>query len=132
MVAPYNAAAQLVYTDNHKGISACHGSASLLAFGVDKMILYFDWENQEAKYIDREHALQRLMMTQEQLTDLLLLSGSIIMPPVPEIVREGQVPSIAAARQVLGQAGMDGIQAVKQTKDKEYFALFIKAKIAVR
>lgn len=96
------------------------------------MILYFDWENKQAHFIDRERALQRLMMTQEQLTDLLLLSGSIIMPPVPEIVREGQVPGIAAARQVMNQAGMNGMQAVSQTKDREYMTLFIKARLAVK
>lgn len=132
MVAPYNAAAQLVYTDNIKGISACHGSASLLAFGVDKMILHFDWDKEQAHFIDRERALQRLMLSQEQLTDLLLLSGSTILPPVPEIVREGQVPTIHAARLVMSQAGMNGLQAAQQTKDRDYHSLFIKAKIAVK
>lgn len=132
MVAPYNAAAQLVYTDENKGISACHGSASLLAFGVDKMILNFDWERKEATYIDREHALRRLMFTQEQLTDLLLLSGSTILPPVPEIVRDAQVPTILAARQILNQAGMNGVRAAGQSGDKEYQKLFVQARLAVK
>ncbi|PPJ61351.1 hypothetical protein CBER1_09605 [Cercospora berteroae] len=132
MVAPYSAAAQLAYTDSIRGVAASHGSASLLAFGIDRFVLHFDWDAQLAHFIDRDSALAQLNMTIEQLTDLLMLSGLLILPPIPEIVREGQVPSIAAARQVLGQAGMNGWQAAQQSKDKDYETAFKKARLAVK
>ncbi|KAF2216184.1 hypothetical protein CERZMDRAFT_93483 [Cercospora zeae-maydis SCOH1-5] len=132
MVAPYNAAAQLAYTDSIRGVAAAHGSASLLAFGIDKFILHFDWDAQLAHFIDRGQALSRLSMDEGQLTDLLMLSGLLLLPPIPEIIRDNQVPSITAARQVLRQAGMNGFRAAQQSKDKDYETAFKKASFAVR
>ncbi|KJX95519.1 xpg i-region protein [Zymoseptoria brevis] len=131
-VAPYNAAAQLVYLDQEGYISACYGSASCLVFGADKVVTSFDWESKKASWIELSQVLNKLMFKQHQFVDLCLLSGSSILATMPEIDIDALIPKMVAARTVLNRANQDGHLACLQSKDEEYLALFRKAKFAVK
>jgi hypothetical protein len=132
MTAPYSAAAQLAYFDEERYVSCAFGSAALLVYNVDQVILNFDWDSKEVSFVMRDEVLQKLMINHTQLVDLLLLSGSCILPPIPEIDTGTEAPKIPAARQVLNRAGQDGHMACLQAKDEEYLAQYRKARAAVK
>lgn len=112
-------------------MSGSYGSASLLVYNVDKVILNFDWENKTASFVEQEEVLRKLMITHDQLVDLLLLSGSSLLPAIPEIDNDA-LPKLPEARKVLNRAQQDGYTACLQSKDEEYTALYRKAKAAVK
>ena len=130
-VAPYSAAAQLVYHQDDNSIVAISGSASALAFNADKVIIGFDWENKRVSFIIKEQLLAKLSMNQSQFVDLCLLAGLSLLSPLPEIDTEA-TPKIPAARAVLAQCGFDGHAVCVRAKDEQYLTLFRKAKTAVR
>lgn len=130
-VAPYNAAAQLVYMEDEELFDGLAGSASALVFGAEKVITHFDWEIQRAFYVTKDAILSKLGLALPQFVDLCLLSGSSILTTIPEIDNESTTSKMTAAKAVLARAGNDGHTACLQTKDTEYLDLFRKAKTAV-
>ena len=97
MVAPYNAAAQMVVLEQNQYVNALHGSASTLVFGVDRVITKLDWNDRKIMFVDREQVLAKLGLSQQQLVDLLLLSGTSIIAAMPEVDAENAIPKLQPA-----------------------------------
>ncbi|CAK3800673.1 xpg i-region [Lecanosticta acicola] len=130
-VAPYSAAAQLVHMEREKYLSAIYGSASVLVFGAEKVLISFDWDSKRVAFISKDQILAKLVLNQSQFVDLCLLAGTSILSPLPEIDMDS-TPKIPAARAVMAQAGNDGHAVCVRAKDEDYLALFRKAKAAVK
>lgn len=125
--AHFSAAAQLVASDNEY-VAGVFGGVNCLVFGADKIITEFNWATKRVRFIDSDVILEKLVLKHEQFVDLMLLSGSSILAPMPEIDNDTPASKIAQARAVLGRADMDGLTACRQAKDDEYLKLFMKAK----
>lgn len=130
MAAIYSAAAQMVFWKYTlgKNADALAGSISILMFGAEKMITGFDWDNKTFSWITTDLVRTKLILNQEQLVDLCLLSGLTIMPAIDETIDSAQA-SIETARNML--RGNDGYT-VSLAKGESYLALFKKAKVAIK
>lgn len=132
MIAPYVASAQLAYEDDTGGCDGVLGSASVLVFGVDRVITSFDWDAGKVHFAKQDAILSKLGLKHSQFVDLCLLSGSSILATMPEIDNDSTTSKIAAARAVLTRASNDGHTACLQAKDTEYLDLFRKAKSGIQ
>lgn len=133
MLAPYSAAAQIVFWKHQLGkfADALYGSISCLMFGAAKVIVGFDWENKSFIWTTADSVRGKLGLNQDQLADLCLLSGLTLIPALPEI-EDSPLPKIETARAIMARASNDGYAACLQAKNDDYTTMFKKAKIAVK
>ena len=117
---------------NEEVVHSVAGSASCLVYGANRTIIGFDWENRTFSWLTLQKVLDKFSVTQEQFVDMCLLSGSSILPTMPEIDNDGPIPRMAAAKSVMKRANMDGHTACLQANDAEYLSLFRKARFAVK
>lgn len=135
-VAPYNAAAQIVSLleneDDKTRVDGACGSASLLVFGADQVITQFDWEAKRVYWVQLDTCLEKLRLQPDQFNDLMLLSGTSILPPIPEIDVDTPISKIVAARNLLSRANMSGYTACQQAHAEEYLLAYQKAIFAIK
>ena len=114
-------------------LHALQGSASLLVFGADKVIVSFDWDRKSFTWIVLQKCLNKLDFThREQFVGLCLLSGSSILPLLPELDMDSPMPKLQAARSFMARHNNDADAACHNAKDQSYHALFHKARFAVK
>ena len=91
MVAPYSAAAQLVYIEKQpeQFIDAVMGSTELFLFGADKVILRFERlgeEDQAFKWLSKQACQDELQRSPDDVfLDTCLLLGSSFLPTFPPL-----------------------------------------------
>ena len=112
-------------------VDGVQGSASCLVYGADRVIVNFDWEKKQVVWIGLPKCLAKLDLNRDQFINACLISGSSIMPALPELDAEGQVPKIQAARTLLKSVNHD-INAILRHKDGNYHNLFYKARFALK
>ncbi|KAK3680002.1 hypothetical protein LTR78_000379 [Recurvomyces mirabilis] len=130
-IAPYTAAAQLVYLVETRMVDGILGSASALAFGADKVITSISWENKTVSWVESKLCQGKLMFTLDGFIDTMLLSGCLphLLPSFPEI--EVEPNQIQAARPFIARANGD-VHSLLQQKDEEYCAAYRKARYFIK
>jgi hypothetical protein len=126
-IAPYTAAAHLAYLLENDHVQGVYGSASCLLYGCDKIILDFDWTKQRVAWATEEKCLTKLELNHDQFVAACLISGSSILPILPELDREDFKPKIVQAGLLIkGQGSVDTLLRPKENDyHKEYYrALF--------
>ena len=132
-VAPYSAAAQLVEFEREGLVTGIMGSASSLVFGAEQLILDWDWDDtKEFRYTDLEMCAEELGVTESQFTDLCLAGGYSILPAIPELDVDSNIPRLEAAKLLMQRANNDTYTMCAQSKDEGYQTLFHKARMAVK
>ena len=114
-------------------IDAIAGSASCLLLGANKVITNFDTNGMTFSWVELSICLSKLGLTRDQFVDLCLLSGSSILPTMPEVDTDPtSVPKMQAARTLMTRFGFDGNATCLQAKDENYLELFHKARFALK
>ena len=130
-VAPYSAAAQLAYLERESFVNGVYGSASSLVYGADKVIMNFDWEKKQVMFLTLQKCLTKLELNREQFVNACLFSGCTILPALPELDVDSQVPKIQAAKALLKTVNND-VDALLRHKEGNYHTLFYKALFALK
>ena len=132
-VAPYAAAAQLVEFEREGYVSGIMGSATNLIFGADAVILDIDWDDtKKFWHTDLTKCAEEMGITESQFSDLCLISGYSILPTMPELEVDSNIPRLEAAKHMLQRANNDVYAVCAQAKDENYQMAFHKAKYAVK
>ena len=130
-IAPYSAAAQLAYLERISYVAAIYGSASCLLHGADRVLLNFDWEKNVAVWVGLQRCLTKLDLNRDQFVDACLISGSTILPALPEFDTESPVPKIQTAKSMLKSVNND-VDSLLRHKPDDYHRLFYKARFALK
>lgn len=133
MVAPYSAAAQLVELESSNMISGIIGSASSLVHHAEGIILEFDWDNGKFQHTDLDKCADELDVPVPLLTDLILICGYSILPTMPELDMDTNVPRLPTAKSMLRErAGNDVYTFCARSSQEGYQMLYHKARYAVK
>lgn len=130
-VAPYTAAAHLAYLERIDKVDGVQGSASCLLYGCDRIILDFDWAKKEVCWTSLPKCLTKLDLTRDQFVTVCLISGSSILPTLPELDREDVKPKIVMATRLLNTFNND-IDAVLRPKENDYHKEYYRALHALK
>lgn len=130
LVAPYTAAAQLAYMERVERVDGVAGSASCLLYGCERVIIDWDWDQKQVKWTDFEICTQRLQLTQEDFVGACLISGSSILPALPEFDGDDSVSKLPAAARKLKDFRND-MTALLHSQGNGYINEFYKAKFAL-
>lgn len=130
--APFTAASQMVQFRKENVAAGLVGGASCLVFGEDRVIIGFDWDAGNFLLVEVDECAAKILLNRQSFVDLMLLSGSSIIPPMPEI--ENDLPStrVQTARTILTRANYDGHIACQAAKDSAYLEAFEKARSFIR
>ena len=101
-------------------------------FGSERVITRFDWDNPSFLWVGLEKCFTKLALSRDQFINLCLLSGSSILPPLPEVDTDSPKSKMQAARGVMSRAGNDINTVLNDTKDDNYRILFHKARYALK
>ena len=142
--APYAAAAQLVQMERDGLVNAVQGSASCLLFGTDRIIVKINWEEKLVMGLHEAKCLAHLNLNREQFQTVCLISGSSLLPILPEVdvlpptpasrersAPKDPVPKIEEARDFLKGINFD-IDAFLRAKEETYHNLFYLARFALQ
>lgn len=130
-VAPYTAASQLAYLEREEYIDGVQGSASCLVYGSDKVILSYDWEKKQVVWVSLQKCLAKLELDRDQFVNACLLSGSSILPAIPELDTDSPMPRIQAAKSLLKSVNND-VDSLLRHKEGDWHKLFYKARFALK
>lgn len=130
-MAPYSAAAQLVYMEREEYIDGIYGSPSCLLFGTDKIITGFDWNKNTFIWLAMNTCLTKLGLSRDQFTDVCLLSGCSILHILPDLDTDAATPRMDAARALLSRVGYEVSNLFPNQKD-EYYDLWMKARCILK
>jgi hypothetical protein len=130
-VAPYTAAAHLAYLERIKEVDGVQGSASCLLYGCDQVILDFDWAQKQVCWTSLPKCLTKLDLTRDQFVAVCLISGSSILPILPELDREEIKPKIVMATRLLNSFNND-IDALLRPKENDYHKEYYRALHALK
>lgn len=129
--APYSAAAQLAYMEAEGLIDAVQGSASCLLFGIDRAIISIDWDKDSVVWLSEAKCLAKLELSRDQFINVCLISGSSILPTLPDLDTDSNVSKIVAARALLRNVNFD-IDNLLRHKENNYHELFHLARFALK
>ena len=125
-VAPYSAAAQLAYlvSEDAGVVDVVAGSADLLLWDVDRVITQWDFKNAQFTWVQRGVCILELgsNISSDIFVDACLLSGSSLLPPLPQLVtRSPQKSEMKRATELILQFGRSGHAVCQNYKDEPQF-----------
>ena len=130
-IAPYTAAAHLAYLLDNGNVQGVYGSASCLLYGCDRIILDFDWGlKQRVAWTTEEKCLTKLELNHDQFVAACLISGSSILPILPELDRDDIKHKIVQARHLI--KGFSDVDALLRPKENEYHKEYYRALFALK
>ena len=112
-------------------MDAVQGSASCLLYGIEQVIIDYDWGTKKVQWIRLTNCHNKLELTPDQFTAVCLISGSSILPALPELDRDDVKPKIVAATRMLKSFGGD-INALLRTQQNEHLVDYHRAQFAVK
>lgn len=125
-VAPYSAAAQLAYLVSGEAsvVDVVSGSADLLLWDVDRVITQWDFKTAQFTWVQRGACISELgsNISSDIFVDACLLSGSSLLPPLPQLLsRSPQKSEIKRAAELIIQFGRSGHAVCQNYKDEPQF-----------